>query len=242
MSEMRHDPGHERWQDDLAAYVLGALDPEEARELERHMEGCEHCRAGLRWLMPAINALPESVEQRQPSSSLRTKVIGEVRRDAAEQSHSWRRRLAAALRGSGRGPVALRPAIGMLAVLLVAVVAGIAISSGGSEQAGGGSTIVSGKAPGIVAKVVREEGESDGTLHLSNVEPLHGDRVLEAWVQRDGDVAPVRSLFAPDDEGNATTALPNMKGVEAVMVTIEPAGGSEQPTSDPIATVAMPKS
>lgn len=240
MSEMRNDPGHERWQDDLAAYVLGALGPDEARELERHMEGCEHCAAALRWLMPAAQALPESVEQVEPPSSLRTKVIGEARRDAADQSDSWRRRLAAALRGSGRGPVALRPALGMLAVLLVAVVAGIAIGDGGSEQGGGGSTVVSGKAPGVVAKVVRDEAE--GTLFLSNVEPLHGDRVLEAWVQRDGEVTPVRSLFAPDDEGNATTALPNMKGVEAVMVTIEPSGGSEQPTSDPIATVAMPRS
>lgn len=242
MSEMRNDPGHERWQDDLAAYVLGALNADEAHEFERHIESCDHCQAGLRWLMPAINALPESVEQHEPSSSLRTKVIGEVRRDAAEQSHSWRRRLGAALRGSGRGPVALRPAMGMLAVLLVAVVAGYAISSSGSEEGGGGSTVVSGKAPGIVAKVVREESGGEGTLHLSNVEPLHDDHVLEAWIQRDGEVTPVRSLFAPDNEGNATTALPNMKGVEAVMVTIEPAGGSDLPTSDPIATVAMPKS
>lgn len=242
MSEMRNDPGHERWQDDLAAYVLGALDHDEARELERHMEGCERCQAGLRWLMPAINALPESIEQAEPPSSLRTKVIGEVRRDAAEQSQSWRRRFSAALRGSGRGPVALRPALGMLAVLLVAVVAGYAIGSGGSEESGGGSTFLSGKAPGVVAKVVRDEGESDGTLHLANVDPLHDDHVLEAWIQRDGEVTPVRSLFAPDDEGNATTALPSMKGVEAVMVTIEPPGGSELPTSDPIATVAMPRS
>lgn len=240
MSEMR--PDHERWQDDLAAYVLGALEPDEARQFEQHMDGCERCQAGLRWLMPAVNALPESVEQRQPPPSLRTKVIGEARRDAAERSQSWLHRLGAVLRGSGRGPVALRPALGMLAVLLVVAFAGYAISSGGSEDGDGGSVVVSGEPPGVVAKVVREEGESEGTLHLSNVEPLHGERVLEAWVQRDGEVAPVRALFAPDHEGNATTALPNMDGVEAVMVTIEPAGGSERPTSDPIATVAMPKS
>ena len=41
----------------------GALEPGEAAELERHVEGCERCREEIRWLTPAVNALPESVER-----------------------------------------------------------------------------------------------------------------------------------------------------------------------------------
>jgi len=61
--------------------------------------------------------------------------------------------------------------------------------------------------------------------------------VLEAWVQREGEVEAVPALFVPNDEGNASTVIEDMDGVEVVMVTHEPKGGSETPTSDPI--VAM---
>ena len=40
--------------------MLGALEPEEAAELERHAESCERCRSEMRWLTPAVEALPES--------------------------------------------------------------------------------------------------------------------------------------------------------------------------------------
>ena len=55
--------------------------------------------------------------------------------------------------------------------------------------------------------------------------------MLEAWVQRDGEVEPVQALFVPDREGRASTELADMDGVEVVMVTTEPKGGSETPTS-----------
>jgi anti-sigma factor RsiW len=41
---------HDRFDEDLAAYALGALPPDDAAELERHLEGCEVCRQQLRWL------------------------------------------------------------------------------------------------------------------------------------------------------------------------------------------------
>ncbi len=45
---------HERWSEDVAAYMLGALEPAEAAGLERHLEGCERCQAEIRWLTPAV--------------------------------------------------------------------------------------------------------------------------------------------------------------------------------------------
>jgi anti-sigma-K factor RskA len=82
------------------------------------------------------------------------------------------------------------------------------------------------------------EGDS-GTLRLANVDPMPPNRVLEAWVQRDGDVSPVRGLFVPDRDGRATAMIPDMHGVEAVMVTSEPAGGSAAPTSSPLVTAKI---
>ena len=49
---------HDRWSDDLAAYLLDALEPGEASALERHLAECTECRAELRWLAPAVERFP----------------------------------------------------------------------------------------------------------------------------------------------------------------------------------------
>lgn len=226
MNEM----GHERWSDELAAYLLGALEPGEAAELERHLAGCEECRTELEWLRPAILALPESVERVEPPPALRARVLAEARSDVEP--------VAAA--GSRRSPQRLfrpRPLAGLVVLaLLVAAVAGYTI---GDSSGGGTSTIEAGHAPGVTAKVVRE-GDS-GTLTLANVRQLPGNKILQAWVRRGDRVVSARSLFAPNRNGKATATIPNMRGVNTVMVTAEPRGGSSQPTSVPIVSVAIPQ-
>lgn len=243
------ESNHERWREDVAAYMVGALEPGEAAELERHAEGCERCQAEIRWLTPALDALPESVERLEPPRALRERVMAEVRMDAEPEDATGEEpadagllaRAASWLRELGSGPMGLRPVVGFAAaVLVVAAVAGFAIGGGlGSDEGSQPTTVVAGKAPGITAKMV-SEGDS-GTLHLANVEQLPSDRVLEAWVQRDGEVEAVEALFVPDRKGQASTELPDMDGVEVVMVTTEPKGGSESPTSSPIVTIAVPE-
>jgi anti-sigma-K factor RskA len=242
-----NESNHERWSEDVAAYMLGALEPDEATALERHAEGCERCQAEIRWLTPAINALPESAERLEPPRELRERVLAEVRFEATpedapgEEAAGFFGRASSWLRELGSGPMGLRPVAGFaVAVLVVAAVAGFAIGGGlGSDESGKTTTVVAGKAPGITAKMVSESGS--GTLHLDNVKPLPSDRVLEAWVQRDGEVEAVEALFVPDRNGRASTELPDMDGVEVVMVTTEPEGGSESPTSSPIVTIDVPQ-
>jgi anti-sigma-K factor RskA len=243
-----NESNHERWNEEVAAYMLGALEPAEAAELERHAEGCERCQVEIRWLTPAINALPESVGRLQPPRELRERVMAEVRFDAAPEEVVADKsatglfgRAGAWLRELGSGPMGLRPVVGFAAaVLVVAAVAGIAIGGGiGSDEGSQTSTVVTGKPPGVTAKVISDGGS--GALHLANVKQLPSDRVLEAWVQRDGEVEPVEALFVPDRKGKASTELPDMDGVEVVMVTTEPEGGSESPTSSPLITIAVPE-
>jgi len=250
MSEMTN--GHERWSEELAAYLLGALEPAEVEAFERHAEGCERCQAEARWFAPAMQALPESVERMQPPPELRARVMAEVRADIVgaakagaepeqrRETGGRRRRLAGLWRGEG--PRGLRPAVGFAVVaLVVAAIAGYVVGSGGSSSPSGGSpsTVVSGEAPGIVATMVRE-GDG-GSLHLKNVDQISDGKVLEAWVQRGGKVEAVPALFAPDREGRASTTVANMTDVETVMVTVEPAGGTKAPTSTPIVTLPIPQ-
>lgn len=247
---MTQQTDHDRWRDDLAAYMLGALEPEQAVELERHAEGCERCSSEMRWLTPAVEALPEAVERLEPPPELRSRLMAEVGADARAASAragsaegGIGHRIRAWLHDLGSGPMGLRPVVGFAAaILVVAAVAGYAIGGGigsGSSGGEGTSTIVAGHAPGVTAKVIRQ-GDG-GTLELADVHKLPSDRVLEAWVRREGEVEPVPALFAPDREGRASTTIADMHGVDLVMVTTEPAGGSPAPTSSPIVEIPIPQ-
>lgn len=232
----------DRWSEDIAAYMLGALEPVQAAELERHAEDCERCRSEMRWLTAAVEALPEAVERREPPPALRERLLTEVRDDARAEAAGDRSTQQGSRRGfgwlTGSGAHGWRPLGAIAAVALVVVaLAGYEIGSGGTDSGGSKSTFVAGAAPGVVAKVTRE-GDG-GEIRLANVKRLPDERVLEAWLQRDGEVEPVKALFVPDPDGNATTNLGNIKGVEAVLVTTEPAGGSKAPTSTPIADVKI---
>lgn len=237
MSE--HD--HGRWSDELAAYSLGALGPAEANELERHLEGCERCRAELRWLEPAVRVLPESVERQEPPREIRDRMMAEVREDARRHGATapGRRRLSDWLGSHGFGSVSLRPAIALAAAaLLIVAFAGYEIGNSGSSGSAP-TTITSRQPSGIDVKMTRE-GDV-GTLQLADVHQIPDDRVLEAWVRRDGQVEPVPALFVPNAEGQARTTIEDMHGVDTVMVTTEPKGGSKSPTSAPIVTLAVPQ-
>ena len=221
---------HTRWKEDLAAYVLGALDREEAADLERHLEGCERCQDEMRWLEPAVHVLPETVERRQPPRKLRESLMAEVRADARRfEERPARARSKRWL---------LKPAAGFAVVaLLVAAVVGYEVGNDGSGKRGGPSTIE--RQVGEITVKMVQEGDG-GTLHLSGVRQLPPDKVLEAWVEREGKVEAVPALFVPDRHGQAETRIADMSGVETVMVTEEPRGGSETPTGEPIVAMKVP--
>jgi anti-sigma-K factor RskA len=225
--------GHDRRSDEIAAYLLGALEPGEAAELERHLAGCEECRTELEWLRPAVQLLPESVERLEPPRELRGRLMEQVRSEA-EPAAAPRR-----ARGRGIRGWSLRPVAGLAALaLVVAAVAAYAIGNGGSGN-GNTTTVVAGKSPGVTAEMVRD-GES-GTLHMANLHQLPRDEVLQAWVERDGRVESAKTLFVPNRDGTASATIDGMDGVSTVMVTAEPRGGSAQPTGEPIVSVAMPQ-
>ncbi len=233
MSEM----SHEARRDELASYLLGALDPGEIADLEQHLSGCEDCRAELERLRPAALMLPETIERVEPPPGLRARVMEEVRADAA----------AGKAEGAGRRhrpgfwfrPGGLRVAAGLAVfVVLAAVVAGYALRDG--DSGGGQTTVEAGQAPGVTAKMVRE-GDS-GTLRLANVRDLPPDEVLQAWVRRGKKVESANVLFVPNPDGTAAAVIDDMSGVNTVMVTAEPRGGSTVPTSKPLISVPVTSS
>ena len=226
--------------EEAAAFALGALDSGRIDDFKAHLEGCERCQEELRWLAPAVRTLPEAVEQQTPPPELRRRLMAEVRADAAAAEGApdeARAGFGEWLRGLRIGGSTWKPLAGVAAVVLV-VAAGIGYAVG----AGGGSDDthtwqVEPGASGIEASVVREGDR--GELHLTGVGRLPDGKVLEAWVERDGAVEAVPALLVPDQAGEASTTIDDMKGVGVVMVTREPAGGTKAPTSEPIVEVPL---
>jgi anti-sigma-K factor RskA len=221
------DLDHESRREELASYLLGALEPGEAAELERHLAGCGECRAELDRLRPAVQVLPDSVERRQAPPQLRDRIVSEVRADDVARSQAARGR---------RLSIPLRPALGFATVLLIGIaVAGYAIRDGDSTSET--TTVVAGSPPGVTVKMVRE-GDS-GTLRLAHLRKLPPGRVLQTWVSRGGQVEAAGAPFEPTPAGTALAAIDDMSGVDAVMVTAEPRGGSASPSSAPLISVAV---
>jgi len=233
---------HDQRLEEAVAFALGSLDPDRVDGFKEHLRGCGRCRQELRWLAPAVRALPEAVESRTPPPALKERLMAEVRAEAAaadpsEAGAAERGSRSTAgfgewLRGLRIGGLTWKPLAG-LAVVIVIVAGGIGFAAG-TGGGGSGQTHtweIEPGANGIEAKVVREGDRAE--VRLANVAQLPKGKVLEAWVERNGEVEAVPALFVPDQAGKATTTIENMEDVSVVMVTREPAGGTKKPTEEP---------
>jgi len=228
-----HD--HDRWRDEVAAYALDALPDAERPGLESHLEGCDECRAYLRWLRPAEAAVATSVEQLKPPRRLRRAVLANAQKADREAP------LPAQSRAGSRWFLA-RPALAAaLAVTVAAALIGGYVLRGSGPSTETVSAQATAAAPsGLQAHLVRE-GDS-GTLELTGLPLPKRGRVYEAWVRRGEEISP-STVFVPDRTGAATVALPDqLDDADEVMVTREPAGGSEAPTTAPMLHVPFRQS
>src|SRR5829696_1548879 len=239
-------PGHEHWQDATGAYVLGALDEVEQAAFEEHLVGCPACREEVDQLLPAAQALPISVDPVAPPPSLKARIMAEVEREASL--------LAAAgpeadrpAGGRGRDPRRRRfslrvPRIVPAAVAAVLLVVGVAIGIGAATLGGGPERTVTAQVSGAPgASVEVEVNNEEGRLMARGLPAPPSGRVYQVWLKRDGHAAePTAALFVPSRDGAATASVPgSMKGIDEVMVTDEPDGGSPQPTGDLLAVADM---
>ena len=233
--------GHERFREQLPAYSLDALEPAERSDLEHHLDGCPECRAELAWLSPATGILADEVDQVEPSPDLKKKVMAAIEDDLAETEPSdaspARRRVTPRHNWwSGL----LRPAVlgAAAAALFLGVVLGI-VATGNDSPSGPDRQVITGQST-IGADAVLVSSDGTGTLKVTGLEPPGDGQVYQAWVQRGQDIEPTESLFVPDRSGSATASIPDLDGVRAVMVSVEPGGGSPQPTTTPVITVPLP--
>lgn len=232
------DPSSEAYEcgADAAAYVLGALEPDEARAFHRHLESCAVCRDEVTVLQQVADALPMYAPQHAAPRGLRRRVLRAVQEQtesppAGEAPH--RRGRPRPRQSSGLLRV---PAIAALAVVLAA----LAIAGGLELSSGGPSSV---RSRTIQARVTGSSGSAELSLSgghaeliVRHMQPPPAGRIYEVWLKRgQRPPSPTSALFSVTAGGAGAVDVPgSLRGVSAVMVTQEPAGGSRVPTSPPV--------
>ncbi len=223
------------------AYALDALAPEEAAEFRRHLEGCQACRQEVRELQQAA-ARMGAAQSESPPAELKARVLAAAARTpqqpprptgapvagATRRSHRlrWLAAAAAAVVVAGGGALGVRAIVDdeqpTLSPAAVQVFEADDARTATVETANGGRLTV-GVSPGRNEMAVDTRGLPDpGEGLVYQIWAVHGDEMVSAAVLEDLDEGAAMGMPGEDTE---------------VAVTIEPAPGSEQPTSDPIVSV-----
>jgi anti-sigma factor RsiW len=230
---------HDRYEQDVGAYLLGALPPLEAEVFERHLMGCDECQRDLERLRPAAEALPRTVEAFEPPPSLKRSLMAVVEREAAQAAPAAAPTLEPrAARRDRWGWLRLRPqlAVGLASALflLSAVALGVALTSGNEGSETVAATVDRSRLPAAASARVETEGDL-ATLRVSGLPEAPLGKVYEVWVEKDGRVRPAGALFTPSRDGSGAAAIPGgVEGIDRVMVTREARGGVDTPTELPV--------
>ncbi len=225
--------GHARLSELVPVYAVGALEGEELRALEEHLDECPLCRSELRELSEAITEV--LVDPVEPPPSVLAGVLAETggttllsTADTGADTHQLqpRRRLpalAAAL-------VALVLAVGSLSFWLGRSTAPV------SRSAIGGSVVYV-QLTGSSGSYLRLELQgSRAVVSASNLPRLAPGRTYQVWGIRRGDPsgAPVSLGLVGGGPVGADFTLPAISLYQALAVTAEPSGGTSAPTSAPV--------
>jgi anti-sigma factor RsiW len=213
------------------AYALGALDDDEVRAVDAHLEGCPACRRAVESLRETATMLPLTVEDVPPPPALRERVLAAVRAEAGEG-------------GAVVLPLRRRPwpraALAAAAASAAVVVGGLGLQT--LDRGGDGREALTPRvltaqeiptAPGATVALLSAGGDHLVVLAEGLPPAPNGDTYV-VWARRGG---------APENAGTldlartrvATLAVPD--GTREVLVTVEPDPRTRVPTTAPIVDV-----
>lgn len=198
---------HSRTRDLLGPYVLGALEPEEEREVEEHLEGCAGCREAVQDLRLAHERLVDLVNATEvPPAGLKERVMAGMPR-----------------RETRRVPFVAAVA----AVLCVLAVLGVLYASGiiGREAVASATLKPTDLAPraGGELQVREDDPNARAELEVWGLPRPGKDEYYELWFGKEGGRMSA-GTFTVDAEGRSTlymTAPEEVTEYEQVGITLE---------------------
>lgn len=242
------DPLHDTHVLDLLpAYTIGSLEADERNRVEEHLLSCWICRDESRAFQTVADELSLAVPVAEPSSDLKDRLMQRVRSTRPKDQER------------GAQPVSTRPfwerllpAWGLASLFLIVGLAAssfilwqrvnnlqVATAPGGMRAVPLSATDAAPSATGFV--LMSADGE-DGALIVDGLPPLGESQQYQLWLVRDGQRTS-GAVFSTDEKsygGTRIRAPRSLLEYSAVGITIEPAGGSTQPTGEQVLTGLLP--
>lgn len=222
------------------AYALNALSPEEREEFEQHLATCAVCReevAGFREVTAALGAESWAA----PPRDLRANVLAAA--DRTPQQPPAPRVVELAARHRRRWPLLLAAAVAVVATAVGGLAGVRSLQDDQDPELVAAAQLVFNASDSAQVAVPTSNG---GTLHVAispgraemavdarDLPALDQEHVYQLWAVRDGAMSS-KGVLASGTTG-AAMGIPD-DGTQ-IAVTVEPGSGSEQPTTEPIATV-----
>ena len=226
------------------AYALGALPDDERATVEAYLALHPERQAEIDDMVGIAGLLALAPPEQEPSADLRRKVMQVVESEAAvpraaeSPTSSWFGWLGG-FRNVALGAAAVL-VVGLLSwnVLLQADVQdlrGQVEEARSANEAQETREIALGGAwaeQGARAEVTALKDDR-AILVVEDMPSMPEDRTGQVWVIHDDKPQP-SGLLDPSGNMAATAITTPLRGADAIAVTIEPAGGSDEPTSDPV--------
>ncbi|NEA67986.1 anti-sigma factor [Streptomyces sp. SID12488] len=237
----------------VGAFVLHALPPDEEAVFERHMSSCEACRREVAELTGTASclALAEAATAAVPAG-LHERVLREI--DRTPQGHVT---VSRPLPGRRHRSLSWALAASLAAAVSFGGTAAWQYSRAEDARAQA-AALRSGKyaltdvltAPDATLHAGKLTGGADAVVVVSRtgnraafvatgLPALSDDKVYELWYSApSGELRPAGLL--PGTGGRPARVLDSpVDGAIAVGITVEPAGGSEQPTTEPLGLIQV---
>jgi anti-sigma-K factor RskA len=225
------------------AYALDALSPEEAAEFRRHLDGCPACRDEVRELQRAAARLG-GAEVAAPPPELKARILAAAERTPQQPPASagrgepqdqtvedQRRRWPLWLAAAAAAVVAGGGVVGLQAMDEEDPTLSVAVSQVFEADDARTATVPTENGGKLTVGVSPSRNEM--AVDARDLPELEGEQVYQLWAVHGEEVVNV-GVLEDTDEG-ASMGMPEEDTL--VAVTVEPDGGSEQPTTTPIVQV-----
>jgi anti-sigma-K factor RskA len=223
----------------LPAYAIGSLQPDEVRRVDEHLLSCLLCRNEASALQETAGQLSFAAPLTVPSGNLKARLMQRV--------HSAHPQSQVASPAPARPLLErLLPVWGLASLFLIVALAGFnfflwqrmdrlefTTSPGGMQAVPLNATDNAPMATGFV--LISADGE-DGALVVDGLPPLSEDQEYQLWLIRDGERTS-GAVFSTDEHnygGTRIRAPLSLLEYSAVGITVEPAGGSPNPTGEQV--------
>jgi anti-sigma-K factor RskA len=235
---------HKRFDEVKDAYVLGALPEQERRELEEYLAAHPERQAEIDELGNVASLLALSPPEQEPSPELRRSIMAvvEAQRPPA-RTRSWLAGVTELLsvRNLALGAAALL-VIGLFSwnMLLqgqVKDLQGQVASLQDSQQSRMVALAGTGAAQRAEAEVILLK-DHKAVLMAEDMPRVPENKTYQIWVIED-DVPQPSGLFEADGDTVAAVVEKPLDEDDVIAITIEPNGGSQQPTTDPMLTAKL---